>query len=68
MGSKSHTVFEALSKDEQASLGKLCACGCDDRIPDAHAALFLDLGLVEVSCGSVSPTRTGKHAWLSRTH
>lgn len=63
MASKNHKLFEALSKDEQASLGKLCGCSCDPVIPDEHAARLLDLGLVELSCGGVFPTRTGKHVW-----
>lgn len=68
MGTRNHALFEALSQDEQASLGLLCGCGCDAVIPDDHATRLLDLGLVEVSCGSVSPTRSGKHAWHSRPH
>ena len=68
MGSKNHKLFEDLTVEEQDSLDKLCSCGCDAHIPDEHAARLLDLGLVEVSCGSVSPTRTGKHVWSSRTH
>lgn len=66
MGSKNHRLIEELTQDERVSLGKLCACGCDPNIPDAHAVRLLDLGLVEVSCGSVSPTRTGKHVWYAR--
>jgi hypothetical protein len=68
MGSKNHPLFEELSEDEQNSLIKLCSCGCDARIPDAHASKFLDLGLVEVSCGSVSPTRAGKRAYHAALH
>ena len=68
MGSQNHKLFEELTKEEQDSLRKLCSCGCDARIPDAHAAKFLDLGLVELSYGGVSPTRTGKRAYLDNRH
>lgn len=68
MGSKNHKLLEELSDDEQASLGILCGGRCDAKIPDAHATKFLDMGLVEVSCGGISATRTGRHVWLSRTH
>ncbi len=68
MGSKNHRLFEELSADEQNSLGKLCGCSCDPRIPDAHAEKFLGLGLVEVSCGGVSATSAGRYVWMSRLH
>lgn len=68
MGSKTHRLFEELTKDEQASFVKLCSCGCDSPVPVAHAAKLLDLGLVEVSCGGVMPTRTGRQVFNLRQH
>ena len=68
MGSKYPPPSYELSEDEQASLIKLCGSKCETRIPDAHAQRLLDLGLVEVSCGSIRPTRTGRHIYHSRPH
>ena len=68
MGSKNHKLFEELTREEQASLGKLCGCGCDNSIPDEHAARLLDLGLVELSYGAVSATRAGKTLWSRHKH
>ena len=66
MGSKNHKLLEELSEDEQQSLEKICGTSCRNDIPDDHAHKFLDLGLAEVTCGELGPTRTGKQAMARR--
>ncbi|MEM0987737.1 MAG: hypothetical protein AAGK00_02575 [Pseudomonadota bacterium] len=68
MGSKNHRLFEELTQDEQASLERLCGSACRNDIPVDHAHKFLGMGLAEVTCGGLGPTRTGKQAIARRSH
>ena len=62
MWSRERELLAQLTDDERASLGKLCRCGCDQRIPGEHAEHLLSLGLAELTCGGLGPTSAGRHA------
>ena len=62
MWCKERELLAKLTDDEQASLNKLCRCGCTPKIPGEHAEKFLVLGLAELTCGGLGPTSSGRHA------
>jgi len=62
MGQAVKACRAALSAEEQASLKKMCACGCRKDIPGEHADKFLELGLAELSCGDLQPTASARVA------
>lgn len=68
MGSMNHRLFEVLTEEEQASLRKLCGCGCEKTIPDDHAEKFMHLGLAELNQGGFCATSTGRLLLVRRDH
>ncbi|MEM7423428.1 MAG: hypothetical protein AAF334_06870 [Pseudomonadota bacterium] len=62
MLSKREQLLARLSDEEQVSLRKLCACGCDNDIPGDHAEKLLGLGLAELTCGGLGPSCSGRSA------
>lgn len=62
MPARAKACIESLTEDEQASLRDICTCGCDRKIPDAHAVKLLGLGLAELNFGEIRPTSSARSA------
>ena len=62
MGRDGRVSRPDLSADERESLRLVCGGQCNISIPDEHASKLLDLGLAEVNCGEIRPTRSGRSA------
>ena len=58
-GSKKKCVA-SLTDEERASLKKLCGTRADRQIPEDHIEKLLVLRLIEVNCGELYPTSSGR--------